>query len=96
MTGFSPATHKFQPWRIVGWGAVLVALLVPAVAMQFDVGVNWGSGDFVLAAALLGLAGVGIELAARMSGTALRRGFAVAAILGFLLVIWAEMAVGLF
>ena len=44
-------------WRIAGWGAATVFILLPAVAMQVTDEVNWTLADFVLAGALV--AGVG-------------------------------------
>ena len=41
--------------RIFLWvTAIVVLLLVPMIAMQFNTGVNWGPLDFAVAAALLG------------------------------------------
>ena len=50
--------------RMLGWSAVALILLAPAVAMQFTDGVNWTASDFVLAGALLIGGGAVIELVA--------------------------------
>ena len=71
-------------------------LLVPATAMQFTSEVRWGPGDFLVAACLLFGTGVGMVLIAR---NVKRKGHRIAlmAILALaLLVVWAELAVGIF
>jgi hypothetical protein len=82
-------------WRLALWGAIVALLALPAVAMQFTREVNWGPGDFVAAAVLLGLTGLGLELAARAPIGRAARLFAAALVLLALLVIWAQLAVGL-
>jgi len=70
-------------------------LLIPLVAMQFDSGVNWTVFDFVVAGGLLFGAGLTFVLIARKwNNTAYRLGAGVAAAAGLLLV-WANLAVGL-
>ncbi|MGB9990443.1 hypothetical protein [Pseudoduganella rhizocola] len=73
-----------------------VLLMIPAIAMQFTREVNWGPGDFLVAAVLL--IGSGLLFQAAMSKLSTRR-FRLAAgsavVLGLLLV-WAELAVGIF
>lgn len=96
ITCSEPSRGLPRPWRLVLWGTLAAPLLFSAVAMQFTAEVNWGPGDFVLAAALLGLTGLGLELAARARLSRAGRIAAGGAILALLLVIWAELAVGLF
>ena len=82
--------------RIAAWGLVALALLAPLVAMQFTSEVNWGIGDFVAAAALLGGAGLALEAVLRfVRGTGARIGLGLAIGVA-LLPVWAELAVGLF
>lgn len=70
-------------------------LLIPAAAMRFTEEVSWGPGDFVVAAVLLLAAGVAVVLATRLRSRAHR--FGVIGLVTFgLLVVWAELAVGLF
>lgn len=82
--------------RLALWGAIAALLLLPALAMQFTREVAWGPGDFIVAAGLLGLTGIGIEYAARMPGSALKRLAVAGAVVALLLVVWAELAVGIF
>ena len=97
MTG---STHmsdaRANRWRIAGWGLVAFLLLVPAAAMQLTSEVSWGPGDFVAAAALLGLTGTGLELAARLPGSAVRRLAVAGGIVVLALLVWIERAVGIF
>lgn len=79
--------------RKAGWGLAAALLLAPALAMQVTEQVNWGAGDFLAAALLLGAAGLGLELAARLPRRA--RLAAGAAVLVAMLLVWAELAVGL-
>lgn len=76
--------------------ATAVLLLVPAVAMQVSSEVLWGPGDFLVAAILLFGAGSLAVLSLRhVVGTGRRLALGGAVGLG-LLVVWAELAVGLF
>ena len=74
----------------------VLLLLIPLVAMQFTSEVRWGPGDFITAACLISGVGVAMVLVARHTK---RTGHRVALIgilaLAFLLV-WAELAVGIF
>jgi len=82
-------------WRLAAWGSVGALLLAPLVAMQVTDAVAWGLEDFALAGALLGGAGLGLELAAvRTRSRAYRAGLGVALGAAVLLV-WANGAVGL-
>ena len=82
------------PWRLIGWGFAGFILLLPAVAMQFSSEVNWDGFDFLFAAVLIGLVGLGLELAARSGSRAYRAGAAIAIGISFLLV-WLNGAVGI-
>lgn len=83
-------------WRIAGWGSLAALLAIPAIAMQFSAEVNWGPGDFLVAAVLLGFLGMAVEGAMRMHGSAFMRAAVIGlAVLAFL-AIWAELAVGIF
>lgn len=82
--------------RLTLWGAIAALLLFPAVAMRFTGEVNWGPEDFVAAAILLGGAGLALELAFRFITTPLRRIVAAGGILAVLVLVWVELAVGIF
>jgi hypothetical protein len=78
---------------VLGVGAVL---LVPLVAMQFTHEVNWTAFDFAVAAVLLLAAGSSYVAISRQVKPQRKRTLAkIALVLGFLL-LWAELAVGVF
>lgn len=72
-----------------------VLLLLPVVAMRFTKEVSWGLGDFVVAAVLLLAAGSALVLAPRLRNRVHRIGV-VCLVTCALLIVWAELAVGLF
>lgn len=82
--------------RIVLWGGIAALLVAPAIAMRFTAEVDWGAGDFIAAAGLLGLTGIGLELAARVAGSKAKRLAIASAILSLLTIVWIELAVGIF
>jgi hypothetical protein len=76
--------------------ALAIILLVPLIAMQFTTEVNWTLLDFVVAAVLLFSTGLMCELALRkIKKTKYRIAICVALLLALLL-IWTELAVGVF
>ena len=87
----------------VGLGT-LALLMIPLLAMVFDVGVpdpgngtggvNWSLSDFVVMGALLFVTGLLLDFAWRRAGK--YRAVAVIGIFGFFLWLWVELAVGLF
>ena len=84
------------PWRFVGWGGAVLLLATPFVAMQMHAnGVDWTLGDFIFAAVLFGIVGGALELAVRFSPNRAYRGAAALSLLGTLLTIWANLAVGI-
>jgi hypothetical protein len=94
----SPANgggRRGSRWRIVGWSAAALVLLVPLVAMQFTDEVNWSPADFVFAAVMVGGVGLCYELTVRKRGDgAYRAGVGIALVAVFLL-IWINAAVGI-
>ena len=75
---------------------VLLLLLIPLTAMQFTDEVNWTLFDFVRAAILLLVTGLSCELVLRkIKKINLRIAICVTLLAGLLL-IWAELAVGIF
>ncbi|QDK80589.1 hypothetical protein EXU85_19050 [Spirosoma sp. KCTC 42546] len=76
--------------------AIATLLLIPFIAMQFTNEVNWTLSDFVVAGVLLFGTGLLIELVLRTVTTAKHRIALCAVILVALLLIWIELAVGIF
>jgi hypothetical protein len=75
---------------------VAFVLLIPLLAMQFTDEVNWTLFDFFIAGVLLLGTGLMCELIMRkVNKINLRIAFCVA-LVAMLLVIWAELAVGIF
>ncbi|MGH6785889.1 MAG: hypothetical protein ACREBO_03590 [Novosphingobium sp.] len=89
-SGLSPALR----WAL--WGAIAALLALPAAAMQFTREVAWGPEDFIAAAMMLGLTGLALEATVRFVTTPLRRALTAGAIFASLLLVWAELAVGIF
>ncbi len=81
-------------------GIILVAvsslLLIPLLAMQFTEAVRWTLSDFVVAGALLMGTGLMVDLVLRKVTQTKYRIALCAAILIGLLLVWAELAVGIF
>ena len=82
--------------RIVAWGSAALLILLPLLAMQVTNQVNWGVFDFVAAALLIGGAGLGWELALRLTRNRARRAAIALALAAAFLLTWAELAVGVF
>lgn len=75
---------------------VALILLIPFIAMQFTDEVNWTPLDFIAAGVLLLGTGLAIEIMIRkVKGLKYRIVIGVAIVLA-LLIVWAELAVGLF
>ncbi|MEN9933134.1 MAG: hypothetical protein RIS17_1707 [Pseudomonadota bacterium] len=79
--------------RKAGWSLAAALLLAPAIAMQLTSEMNWGPGDFVAAALIIGGIGLGLEGAARLQGRTRLIAGALAVMAG--LAVWAELAVGI-
>ncbi|SMF61361.1 hypothetical protein [Allosphingosinicella indica] len=84
------------PWRLLLWGSAALLLLLALVAMQFTPEVQWGAEDFLAAALLIGGAGALIELAIHRTRRGRMRVLLIAAVAAAFLLIWAELAVGIF
>ncbi|MDR7335522.1 hypothetical protein [Roseateles asaccharophilus] len=91
-------SSPLQPaaWRMALWGAAVVLLLLPWVAMQFTTEVSWDLGDFVVFGAMLAIAGGALEGIVRLTPHRRARLWAAAAVALVFLLIWAELAVGIF
>ncbi|MFC3629046.1 hypothetical protein ACFOM8_06260 [Paracoccus angustae] len=81
-------------WRAFRWGAILALLLAPLAGMRFSDQVNWGPGDFVLAALLLAGGNLLYEALSRNRGRSRRLLVAVLICLA-ILILWAQGAVGI-
>lgn len=74
----------------------LSLLLIPLIAMQFTNEVLWTASDFIILGILLSFVGLGVSAAWRFGKKNYARVLYVAAILFLFLLIWAELAVGVF
>lgn len=75
---------------------VALLLLIPLIAMQFTAEVNWTFLDFIVAGFLFLGTGLLCELILRKVKTIKFRIAIIAALLILLVLIWAELAVGIF
>jgi hypothetical protein len=89
------ASRFWNVWRILGWGAAAMLLLLPLVAMRFTQEVNWTASDFVFAGVLIASVGGGFELAVRLSGNRAYRMAAGIGLAGIFLMVWINGAVGI-
>ena len=71
-------------------------LLIPLIAMQFTDEVNWSLFDFLIAAVLLFGTGFMIDLVIRKTKNLKYRVIILVVIIITFLLIWAELAVGVF
>jgi beta-lactamase regulating signal transducer with metallopeptidase domain len=78
------------------WSLVMLVLLIPLVVMQFTDEVNWDGMDFLVAAALLTFSALGYQLAAKKLSNVKTRMAVGIVIVAILLIVWIELAVGLF
>lgn len=78
------------------FGLVIVILTIPLVAMQFTTEVRWDLTDFIAAGALLFGAVIVTEIFLRVFKKQHHRRLIIAAIIVMTLLLWAEMAVGIF
>ncbi|ANE52908.1 hypothetical protein [Flavisolibacter tropicus] len=76
--------------------SVVLLLLIPFIAMQFTTEVDWKLGDFLIMGVLLLGTGLACEFVIRkVRKLDYRIAICVAIVIAFLLV-WAELAVGIF
>lgn len=78
------------------FGLVIVILAIPLIAMQFTSEVNWNLTDFIAAGIILFGAVIVTEIFLRIFKKQQHRRLIVAAIIVITLLLWAEMAVGIF
>jgi len=83
--------------RVIGIVLTVTLLLIaPLVAMQFTDEVKWGPFDFVIAAILLIVTGFLVEFVMRRVKKVGKRTVLIFSILMALILLWAEIAVGIF
>lgn len=83
-------------WRLALWAAVPALLALPALGMLFSAEVDWSAGDFAIAALLLGGAAFLADRVLRGTRAQATKAVLVIALLAALLLVWAELAVGVF
>ncbi len=88
-------TRILTPWRLLGWGAAVALLSLPAIGMQFSSEVHWTLSDFVIAGLLIGGTGLALEVAVMMSSTIAYRIAAGLALGASLMMVWINLAVGI-
>lgn len=76
--------------------SIAVLLAVPFVAMQFSSEVNWSLFDFIGAGILLSIIGFTIDFVLRKTRSRNKRSLILLAIFILFLLVWIELAVGLF
>jgi len=76
--------------------STVLLLLIPLIAMQFTNQVNWAPSDFIVAAVLLLSTGFAIDFIIKKVRTKKYRITLSAIIVVMLLLVWAELAVGIF
>ena len=89
MTSSTRGGWRAFPWRLAGWGAVAVVLLLPLIT-----GAPWTLFDYVVAGALLGGVGLALELVVRASSSLFYRAGAFLAVAAAVLLVWVNGAVG--
>lgn len=83
-------------WRVAGWSVLAALLTLPAIAMQFTREVDWSGSDFVIMGVMLTMLGLAMEGVMRIARTGRSRMILAALALGTFLLVWAELAVGVF
>ena len=76
--------------------APLTLLLIPAVAMVYTDAVDWSPLDFLVMGAMLVAVGWAINWSVQRVQNKVVRRIALALIIGLFLLLWMELAVGLF
>jgi hypothetical protein len=77
-------------WRIIGWGTAVLVLLLPLITNA-----PWTLSDYIFMGALFAIVGGLFELTVRVSQNLSYRAGVALALLGILLVIWVNLAVGI-
>jgi hypothetical protein len=88
---------KWKNKRIVIIALLVLGLIsIPLIAMQFTNEVQWKATDFAVRGVLLLGVGIMIDWVIRKVGSLNSRILLIAALLLALMLIWAELAVGIF
>lgn len=92
----TPFSHsRAARWRLGLWLSLGALLAAPLIAMQFTSEVAWTVFDFAAMAVLLIVAGLGVELFLSKIWTPRTRLLACLGILGAVVLVWIEGAVGI-
>ncbi len=83
-------------WRLLLWLSLGALLAAPLIAMQFTSEVSWTGSDFAAMAVLLTVAGLAVELLLSRLWTPRMRLLGCLGILGAVVLVWVEGAVGIF
>ena len=76
--------------------AIPLLLLIPFIAMQFTNEVVWDETDFIVMGMLLLAVGLGTEIVLRKVKTNKKRLLWIGVVLFLFILIWGELAVGIF
>lgn len=95
MKNFKMMTTQKQISVII-YSAVAIVLSIPLIAMQFTSEVNWTASDFLVMEGLLFASALAIDFVLKKVKTFKSRLILVFGILALLILIWAELAVGIF
>ncbi|QYU68859.1 hypothetical protein J4558_01530 [Leptolyngbya sp. 15MV] len=87
---------KWPLWRVALWAVVPALLALPAAGMLFSAEVNWSAGDFAIAALLLAGTALAADRVLHGTRTQWTKALLLAPLLAALLLVWAELAVGVF
>lgn len=77
-------------------GIIVGILMIPLIGMQFSDEVNWTSSDFVIMGIMLLSTGLACEFILRKVSSTRNRVITCGIILFVFLLVWAELAVGVF
>ncbi|WP_127139236.1 hypothetical protein [Flagellimonas oceanensis] len=82
--------------QVIILSSIFALLAIPFTVMQFSSEVNWSLFDFMVVGGLLLALGFAIDLAIRKTKTINKRYLVITAIVVLFLLVWAELAVGVF
>ena len=85
-----------QKRHIVMLVAIVSILLAPLISMQLSTEVLWTANDFIITAILLSYFALLIEFVIRKTQQGKRRTLLILFIIFTLMLLWAELAVGIF